>query len=200
MGWGWDVVGDLAVPAACASPGEQSSHLDFCSFLQRHFCVFALSFPGQEALLAVYSTILAQHLALQKMPPAVQKLQPQLVAAALGEPLPHRGDPGAPGSTSTPRHRANEPFPPIHAQSTASCPQKWPKTPGLSLQPKRGGGESEPGSGGTRGCGGLGALPARSPHVSHRQLSTRKSPPPSCQQPSSSTTSSTSATSPTYSR
>lgn len=49
-----------------------------------------MSFPGQEALLTVYGTILAQHLALQRMTPAVQKLQPQLVAAALGEALPHR--------------------------------------------------------------------------------------------------------------
>lgn len=55
----------------------------------------------------MYSTILAQHLALQKMPPAVQKLQPQLVAAALGEPLPRpRGThphPLAPGNPNTPQ-------------------------------------------------------------------------------------------------
>ncbi|KAM6111100.1 LOW QUALITY PROTEIN: dynein axonemal heavy chain 17 [Pterocles gutturalis] len=66
---------------ACMNPTAGSFTID--SRLQRHFCVFAVSFPGQEALLAVYSTILAQHLALQKMPPPVQKLQPQLVAAAL---------------------------------------------------------------------------------------------------------------------
>ncbi|XP_009879601.1 PREDICTED: dynein heavy chain 17, axonemal [Charadrius vociferus] len=66
---------------ACMNPTAGSFTID--SRLQRHFCVFAVSFPGQEALLTVYSTILAQHLALQKMPPAVQKLQPQLVAAAL---------------------------------------------------------------------------------------------------------------------
>ncbi|NXC68138.1 DYH17 protein, partial [Anhinga anhinga] len=66
---------------ACMNPTAGSFTID--SRLQRHFCVFAMSFPGQEALLTVYSTILAQHLALQKMPPAVQKLQPQLVAAAL---------------------------------------------------------------------------------------------------------------------
>ncbi|NXA28829.1 DYH17 protein, partial [Ibidorhyncha struthersii] len=64
-------------------PWGQSSHPNFYPLLQRHFCIFAVSFPGQEALLTVYSTILAQHLALQRMPPAVQKLQPQLVAAAL---------------------------------------------------------------------------------------------------------------------
>ncbi|XP_075576162.1 dynein axonemal heavy chain 17 isoform X2 [Pelecanus crispus] len=66
---------------ACMNPTAGSFTID--PRLQRHFCVFAVSFPGQEALLAVYSTILAQHLALQKVPPAVQKLQPQLVAAAL---------------------------------------------------------------------------------------------------------------------
>lgn len=53
--------------------------------LQRHFCVFAVSFPGHDALLTIYSAILAQHLALQKVPLAVQRLQEQLVAAALGE-------------------------------------------------------------------------------------------------------------------
>uniref|UniRef100_A0A8D0EXS5 Dynein axonemal heavy chain 17 n=1 Tax=Strix occidentalis caurina TaxID=311401 RepID=A0A8D0EXS5_STROC len=66
---------------ACMNPTAGSFTID--PRLQRHFCVFALSPPGQEALLTVYGTILAQHLALQKMPPAVQKLQPQLVAAAL---------------------------------------------------------------------------------------------------------------------
>ncbi|NXL03800.1 DYH17 protein, partial [Mesembrinibis cayennensis] len=66
---------------ACMNPTAGSFTID--PRLQRHFCIFAMSFPGQEALQTVYSTILAQHLALQKMPPAVQKLQPQLVAAAL---------------------------------------------------------------------------------------------------------------------
>ncbi|XP_062482469.1 dynein axonemal heavy chain 17 isoform X3 [Pezoporus occidentalis] len=66
---------------ACMNPTTGSFTID--SRLQRHFCVFAVSFPGQEALLSVYSTILAQHLALQKMPVAVQKLQSQLVTAAL---------------------------------------------------------------------------------------------------------------------
>ncbi|XP_040979289.1 LOW QUALITY PROTEIN: dynein heavy chain 17, axonemal [Aquila chrysaetos chrysaetos] len=66
---------------ACMNPTAGSFTID--SRLQRHFCVFAVSFPGQDALLTVYSTILAQHLDLQRMPLAVQKLQPQLVAAAL---------------------------------------------------------------------------------------------------------------------
>ncbi|KAM6297472.1 dynein axonemal heavy chain 17 [Aegotheles albertisi] len=66
---------------ACMNPTAGSFTID--PRLQRHFCIFAVSFPGQEALLTVFSTILAQHLALQKMPPPVQKLQPELVAAAL---------------------------------------------------------------------------------------------------------------------
>ncbi|XP_068269716.1 LOW QUALITY PROTEIN: dynein axonemal heavy chain 17 [Nyctibius grandis] len=66
---------------ACMNPTAGSFTID--PRLQRHFCVFALSFPGQEALQSVYSTILDQHLALHRMPPAVQRLQPQLVAAAL---------------------------------------------------------------------------------------------------------------------
>ncbi|XP_010006976.1 PREDICTED: dynein heavy chain 17, axonemal [Chaetura pelagica] len=66
---------------ACMNPTAGSFTID--SRLQRHFCVFAMSFPGKEALLMVYSTILEQHLDLQKMSVAVQKLQPQVVAAAL---------------------------------------------------------------------------------------------------------------------
>lgn len=52
---------------------------------QRHFCVFAVSFPGQEALTAIYSTILAQHLAFRSVPLVVQRMGNQLVAAALGK-------------------------------------------------------------------------------------------------------------------
>jgi len=32
--------------------------------LQRHFCVFALSFPGADALSTIYNSILSQHLAV----------------------------------------------------------------------------------------------------------------------------------------
>lgn len=56
-----------------------------CLLLQRHFCVFAVSFPGQEALTTIYSTILAQHLALRNIPMMVQKMNAQLVSAALGK-------------------------------------------------------------------------------------------------------------------
>uniref|UniRef100_A0A8C5TKR5 Dynein axonemal heavy chain 17 n=1 Tax=Malurus cyaneus samueli TaxID=2593467 RepID=A0A8C5TKR5_9PASS len=52
--------------------------------LQRHFCVFALSNPDQEALSRIYSTILVQHLARWNFPEAVQKSAQQLIALALG--------------------------------------------------------------------------------------------------------------------
>ncbi|NWR75951.1 DYH9 protein, partial [Centropus unirufus] len=52
--------------------------------LQRHFCVFALSIPGQDALSRIYSTILTQHLASGNFSGAVQKSAQQLIALALG--------------------------------------------------------------------------------------------------------------------
>ncbi|NXT77896.1 DYH9 protein, partial [Zapornia atra] len=52
--------------------------------LQRHFCVFALSIPGQEALSRIYSTILTQHLTAGNFSGAVQKSAQQLIALALG--------------------------------------------------------------------------------------------------------------------
>ncbi|NXK40473.1 DYH17 protein, partial [Piprites chloris] len=66
---------------ACMNPTAGSFTID--SRLQRHFCIFAVSFPSREALHRVYGTILQQHLARQQMPQALQKMQPQLVAAAL---------------------------------------------------------------------------------------------------------------------
>uniref|UniRef100_A0A5F9CH25 Dynein axonemal heavy chain 17 n=1 Tax=Oryctolagus cuniculus TaxID=9986 RepID=A0A5F9CH25_RABIT len=51
--------------------------------LQRHFCVFAVSFPGQEALTTIYSTILTQHLSFRSVSLVVQRMSSQLVAAAL---------------------------------------------------------------------------------------------------------------------
>uniref|UniRef100_A0A8C3CT99 Dynein axonemal heavy chain 17 n=1 Tax=Cairina moschata TaxID=8855 RepID=A0A8C3CT99_CAIMO len=45
---------------ACMNPTAGSFTID--SRLQRHFCVFAVSFPGHEALLTIYSAILTQHL------------------------------------------------------------------------------------------------------------------------------------------
>lgn len=53
---------------------------------QRHFCVFAVSFPGQEALTSIYSTILTQHLSFRSAPLVVQRMSTHLVASALGKP------------------------------------------------------------------------------------------------------------------
>uniref|UniRef100_F7BXB8 Dynein axonemal heavy chain 17 n=1 Tax=Equus caballus TaxID=9796 RepID=F7BXB8_HORSE len=50
---------------ACMNPTSGSFTID--PRLQRHFCVFAVSFPGQEALATIYNTILSQHLAFQSM-------------------------------------------------------------------------------------------------------------------------------------
>ncbi|NXP60283.1 DYH17 protein, partial [Chloropsis cyanopogon] len=66
---------------ACMNPTAGSFTID--SRLQRHFCVLAVCFPSREALHTVYGTILQQHLARQKMPTPIQKMQPKLVAAAL---------------------------------------------------------------------------------------------------------------------
>ncbi|NXB98994.1 DYH17 protein, partial [Orthonyx spaldingii] len=66
---------------ACMNPTAGSFTID--SRLQRHFCVLAVCFPSREALHTVYGTILQQHLARQNVPVLLQKMQPQLVAAAL---------------------------------------------------------------------------------------------------------------------
>ncbi|XP_039715552.1 dynein axonemal heavy chain 17 isoform X3 [Pteropus medius] len=66
---------------ACMNPTSGSFTID--PRLQRHFCVFAVSFPGQEALTTIYSTILSQHLAYRSAPMVVQKMSNQLVASAL---------------------------------------------------------------------------------------------------------------------
>ncbi|XP_068439704.1 dynein axonemal heavy chain 9 isoform X3 [Clinocottus analis] len=51
--------------------------------LQRHFSVFALSFPGAEALSTIYTSILAQHLRGEGFSAALQKSCPTLVQLAL---------------------------------------------------------------------------------------------------------------------
>lgn len=53
--------------------------------VQRHFCVFAVSFPGQEALITIYNTILVQHLSYRSTPMVIQRLSNHLVTAALGK-------------------------------------------------------------------------------------------------------------------
>jgi dynein heavy chain len=50
--------------------------------LQRHFAVFAVSFPGLEALETIYVGILSQHLA-EGFPQQVQKYTNSLVRGAL---------------------------------------------------------------------------------------------------------------------
>uniref|UniRef100_A0A087YME5 Dynein axonemal heavy chain 17 n=1 Tax=Poecilia formosa TaxID=48698 RepID=A0A087YME5_POEFO len=50
---------------------------------QRHFCVFALSFPGAEALSTIYSSILSQHLRGEGFGSALQKSSSTLVQLAL---------------------------------------------------------------------------------------------------------------------
>ncbi|XP_069786101.1 dynein axonemal heavy chain 17-like isoform X2 [Narcine bancroftii] len=66
---------------ACMNPTAGSFTID--SRLQRHFCVFAVSFPGQDALQSIYSAILHQHLTNQNFPSSMIKFHSQLVTAAL---------------------------------------------------------------------------------------------------------------------
>ncbi|XP_065418969.1 dynein axonemal heavy chain 17 isoform X1 [Chrysemys picta bellii] len=66
---------------ACMNPTSGSFTID--SRLQRHFCVFAVSFPGQEALVTIYSTILAQHMAIRNIPVPIQKILSPLIAGVL---------------------------------------------------------------------------------------------------------------------
>ncbi|MEQ2277173.1 Dynein heavy chain 9, axonemal, partial [Xenotaenia resolanae] len=51
--------------------------------LQRHFCVFSLSFPGAEALSSIYSSILSQHLGGESFSSALQRSSSTLVQLAL---------------------------------------------------------------------------------------------------------------------
>eukprot|EP00058_Branchiostoma_floridae_P010281 XP_002595769.1 hypothetical protein BRAFLDRAFT_200305 [Branchiostoma floridae] len=51
--------------------------------LQRWFCMFALSFPGVDALTTIYTSIIAGHMSQGGFSNAVQKLAPTVVAAAL---------------------------------------------------------------------------------------------------------------------
>ncbi|KAK7507150.1 hypothetical protein BaRGS_00001085, partial [Batillaria attramentaria] len=66
---------------ACMNPTAGSFTID--PRLQRHFCVFAVSFPNQEALSTIYASILAQHLAFANFPGVVQKFAVSLVSGAL---------------------------------------------------------------------------------------------------------------------
>ncbi|EGI59469.1 Dynein beta chain, ciliary [Acromyrmex echinatior] len=68
---------------SCMNPTAGSFVID--PRLQRHFAVFAVSFPQKEALVMIYSQILRQHVTdpQQKFNPAVQKFIDPLIEAAL---------------------------------------------------------------------------------------------------------------------
>uniref|UniRef100_F7AU91 AAA+ ATPase domain-containing protein n=1 Tax=Ciona intestinalis TaxID=7719 RepID=F7AU91_CIOIN len=65
----------------CMNP--TSGSFTISSRLQRHFCVFALSFPGKDAVKTIYSSIYNQHLKINKFSVGLQKHSSQLVDAAL---------------------------------------------------------------------------------------------------------------------
>ena len=52
-------------------------------FLQRHFCVFAISFPGADALKTIYLNILNAHLTYMDMGSALLKISERVVEAAV---------------------------------------------------------------------------------------------------------------------
>ena len=66
---------------SCMNPTAGSFTIN--SRLQRHFTVFALSFPGLDALTTIYNSILSQHLAANNFAQAVQKLSLTVIQCAL---------------------------------------------------------------------------------------------------------------------
>ncbi|XP_008853923.1 dynein heavy chain 9, axonemal [Nannospalax galili] len=66
---------------ACMNPTAGSFTIN--PRLQRHFSVFALSFPGADALSSIYSTILSHHLRLGNFPASLQKSIPSLIKLAI---------------------------------------------------------------------------------------------------------------------
>ena len=66
---------------ACMNPTAGSFTID--TRLQRHFTVFSVSFPGQDALKTIYSSILQGHLAGASFQQQVVRSQERLVVAAL---------------------------------------------------------------------------------------------------------------------
>ncbi|XP_070581054.1 dynein beta chain, ciliary-like isoform X2 [Ptychodera flava] len=66
---------------SCMNPTAGSFTIN--SRLQRHFAVFALSFPGQDALKTIYTNILSQHMSINTFAQALQKMVPTVVEAAL---------------------------------------------------------------------------------------------------------------------
>ncbi|KAJ9585774.1 hypothetical protein L9F63_002411, partial [Diploptera punctata] len=68
---------------ACMNPTAGSFTIN--PRLQRHFCVFAVSFPGADGVNTIYHSILSQHMSNpeHRFPLSVQKLTPNIVAASL---------------------------------------------------------------------------------------------------------------------
>ncbi|XP_041939413.1 dynein heavy chain 9, axonemal [Alosa sapidissima] len=66
---------------ACMNPTAGSFTIN--PRLQRHFSVFALCFPGADALHTIYCSILSAHLRGDGFGPALQKAAPQLVQLSL---------------------------------------------------------------------------------------------------------------------
>uniref|UniRef100_A0A1I8JH23 DHC_N2 domain-containing protein n=1 Tax=Macrostomum lignano TaxID=282301 RepID=A0A1I8JH23_9PLAT len=66
---------------ACMNPTAGSFTIN--PRLQRHFAVFALSFPGQDAVRTIYNSILSQHLQMQSFPAPVQKMASSITDTAL---------------------------------------------------------------------------------------------------------------------
>ncbi|XP_055848919.1 dynein beta chain, ciliary isoform X2 [Episyrphus balteatus] len=68
---------------ACMNPTSGSFTIN--PRLQRHFCVFAMSFPNVDSISVIYSSILSQHFinAEQKFSPTVMRLTPNIVAATI---------------------------------------------------------------------------------------------------------------------
>lgn len=52
-------------------------------FPQRHFCVFALSVPTKDSLVAIYSSILIQHMQLNNYNSLLQRYCTNLVQGAI---------------------------------------------------------------------------------------------------------------------
>ncbi|RDD42081.1 Dynein beta chain, ciliary [Trichoplax sp. H2] len=66
---------------ACMNPTAGSFTVN--PRLQRHFCVFALSFPGSDALHTIYNSIMQAHLDSFTFPSSIYKISQNLVNAAI---------------------------------------------------------------------------------------------------------------------
>ena len=65
---------------ACMNPTAGSFTIN--ARLQRHFCVFAVSFPGMDAVSTIYTQILTQHLQSVAFTPQCVRYAPNIVSAA----------------------------------------------------------------------------------------------------------------------